>query len=257
MTGIIKTDQLQGAQSTTITIPTGNKISITDSATIGTLNATTMKGVTTFTDSSVFSGVTSFSGTVSGDNNHMVRVFHNTWTSDVGQVLANNIFTTDYLHYKIFTRTRGDANHLLGIRLTTGGDSPVDMSCAVYTGEWGNRAASSARIATSDNGTGSQLYMPDNHAFYAEADLFCEVTLMNARAGAVSGTTNVSPARKRNGQFWWSGQTTNAADNHGMHGWFTFWNSTSSDNPVATGLKIYPSGGNFAEGEISVYGFKV
>ena len=57
MTGIIKTDQLQGAQSTTITIPTGNKISITDSATIGTLNATTMKGVTTFVDSSVFSGV--------------------------------------------------------------------------------------------------------------------------------------------------------------------------------------------------------
>ena len=59
MTGIVKTDQLQGAQSTTITIPTGNKISITDSATIGTLNATTMKGVTTFPDSSVFSGVTS------------------------------------------------------------------------------------------------------------------------------------------------------------------------------------------------------
>ena len=56
MTGIIKTDQLQGAQSTTITIPTGNKISITDSATIGTLNATTMKGLTTFSDSAVFSG---------------------------------------------------------------------------------------------------------------------------------------------------------------------------------------------------------
>jgi len=41
MTGIIKTDQLQGAQSSTITIPTGNKISIADSATIGTINATT------------------------------------------------------------------------------------------------------------------------------------------------------------------------------------------------------------------------
>lgn len=63
MTGIIKTDQLQGAQSTTITIPTGNKISITDSATIGTLNATTMKGVTTFADSAVFSGHLSTSQT--------------------------------------------------------------------------------------------------------------------------------------------------------------------------------------------------
>ena len=59
MTGIIKTDQLQGAQSTTITIPTGNKISITDSATIGTLNATTMRGTTTFADSAVFSGAVS------------------------------------------------------------------------------------------------------------------------------------------------------------------------------------------------------
>ena len=44
MTGIIKTDQLQGAQSSTITIPSGNKISIIDSATIGTLNAATMRG---------------------------------------------------------------------------------------------------------------------------------------------------------------------------------------------------------------------
>ena len=31
MTGIVKTDQIQGAQGTTITIPTGNKISIADS----------------------------------------------------------------------------------------------------------------------------------------------------------------------------------------------------------------------------------
>ena len=68
MTGIIKTDQIQGAQSSTITIPTGNKISIVDSATIGTVDATTMKGVTTFTDSSVFSGAVAFSGTVTGDN---------------------------------------------------------------------------------------------------------------------------------------------------------------------------------------------
>ena len=66
MTGIIKTDQLQGAQSTTITIPTGNKISITDSATIGTLNATTMKGVTTFADSSVFKHIQFTGGVVSG-----------------------------------------------------------------------------------------------------------------------------------------------------------------------------------------------
>ena len=47
MTGIIKTDQLKGAQSSTITIPTGNKISITDSATIGTVTATNIGGTLT------------------------------------------------------------------------------------------------------------------------------------------------------------------------------------------------------------------
>ena len=55
MTGIIKTDQIQGAQGSSVTVTTGHSL-ITDSATIATLNATTMKGVTTFSDSAVFSG---------------------------------------------------------------------------------------------------------------------------------------------------------------------------------------------------------
>ena len=55
MTGIIKTDQIQGAQGSSVTVTTGHSL-ITDSATIATLNATTMKGLTTFSDSAVFSG---------------------------------------------------------------------------------------------------------------------------------------------------------------------------------------------------------
>ncbi len=35
MTGIVKTDQIQGAQGTTVTIPTGNTLAVTDNATIG------------------------------------------------------------------------------------------------------------------------------------------------------------------------------------------------------------------------------
>ena len=35
MTGIIKTDQLQGAQSTTVTVPTGNTLAVTSNATVG------------------------------------------------------------------------------------------------------------------------------------------------------------------------------------------------------------------------------
>ena len=35
MTGIVKTDQLQGAQGTTVTIPTGNTLAVTSNATVG------------------------------------------------------------------------------------------------------------------------------------------------------------------------------------------------------------------------------
>ena len=45
MTGIIKTDQLQGAGSSTVTIPSGT-----------TLNVTTVSGTPTFSGASTFSG---------------------------------------------------------------------------------------------------------------------------------------------------------------------------------------------------------
>ena len=48
MTGIIKTDQLQGAQGTTVTVPTGNTLAVTSNATVGgTLGVT---GIGTFAD---------------------------------------------------------------------------------------------------------------------------------------------------------------------------------------------------------------
>ena len=41
MTGIVKTDQIQGAQSTTVTVPTGNTLAVTSNATVGgTLDVT-------------------------------------------------------------------------------------------------------------------------------------------------------------------------------------------------------------------------
>ena len=48
MTGIIKTDQIQGAQGTTVTVPTGNTLAVTSNATVGgTLGVT---GIGTFAD---------------------------------------------------------------------------------------------------------------------------------------------------------------------------------------------------------------
>ena len=48
MTGIVKTDQIQGAQGTTVTVPTGNTLAVTSNATVGgTLGVT---GIGTFAD---------------------------------------------------------------------------------------------------------------------------------------------------------------------------------------------------------------
>ena len=56
MTGIVKTDQLQGAQGTTVTVPTGNTLAVTSNATVGgTLGVT---GVTTMTSITVGDGHT-------------------------------------------------------------------------------------------------------------------------------------------------------------------------------------------------------
>ena len=72
----------------------------------------------------------------------MTKVFHSAWTSDVAQVLANNVVTTTHLHYKIFLRVQPDANSVVTIYLTTGGNSPADaVNMGVYQGNTMTRAA--------------------------------------------------------------------------------------------------------------------
>ena len=62
MTGIIKTDQLQGAQSTTVTVPTGNTLAVTSNATVGgTLGVT---GNTTMGGTAAITGNTTVGGTL-------------------------------------------------------------------------------------------------------------------------------------------------------------------------------------------------
>ena len=93
MTGIVKTDQLQGAQSSTITIPTGNKISIADSATVGTLNATTMSGTPTFSGGIANTGTVS-AGTLGSSVNfptgHVLQVVQS--NSGTGQSSTSSSF---------------------------------------------------------------------------------------------------------------------------------------------------------------------
>ena len=61
MTGIIKTDQIQGASSSTVTIPSGTA-----------LNVTTVSGTPTFSGASTFSGDVSMNGTAAITGNTTV-----------------------------------------------------------------------------------------------------------------------------------------------------------------------------------------
>ena len=202
----------------------------------------------------VVDGGTNFTGALTG----FERVFYNTWTSDVSQVLANSVFSSDYLHYKVFMRVQPDANSVITVYLTTGGDSPSDaVNMSVHQGDLGNRGASGSAVGTAIAGSNAYLAMPTNNNIYGNADCFAELTIFNAVSGAVSGTTNVSPKRQRGVSYFNTQQNVASSDNHGFHGFGLFQNNTATDNPTVTGLKLAPNSGNWAEGEIAIYGMKV
>ena len=202
----------------------------------------------------VVDGGTNFTGAVTG----FERVFYNTWTSDVSQVLANSVFSSDYLHYKVLMRVQPDASSVITMYLTTGGDSPSDaVNMAVYQGDLGNRGSSGSAIGTAIAGSNAYLAMPTNNNIYGNADCFAELTIFNAVSGAVSGTTNVASKRQRAVSYFNTQQNVASADNHGFRGWGLFQNNTATDNPTVTGLKLAPNTGNWALGEIAIYGMKV
>ena len=63
--------------------------------------------------------------------------------------------------------------------------------------------------------------------------------------------------RTRGFRFTETSQNVNAADIHFSNGGGQFFNSTSSDNPTVTGFKFAPHTGNWAQGEITVYGYNI
>ena len=80
MTGIIKTDQIQGAQSTTVTVPTGHTLAVTDNATVGgTLGVT---GDVTATNTSGNRTL----GIITGTSNSSILNMGDTDAANVGQV---------------------------------------------------------------------------------------------------------------------------------------------------------------------------
>ena len=266
MTGIVKTDQIQGAQGTTITIPTGNKISIADSATVGTLNATTMKGVTTFTDSSVFSGVsafsgtTSFSGTVTGDNNdnHLVKIFSSISSSAVTKVETDLITSTydNYLLIGNIVATDGQ-NSSVDIYLRSSGSSLAATGNAginVYQAELFTRAGDATAAGDRLNGNNAYLRIPSSMNIYGGSIMSFRVEFNVLHGGLVTGTTNISPTLVRNGWYSYNFQSVSSSDYHGGTGWFRMANPNENITAV-TGLKINSGASNFVKHNVALYGY--
>ncbi len=80
MTGIIKTDQLQGAQSTTVTVPTGHTLAVTSNATVGGTLSVTGDVTTTNTSGNRTLGI------ITGNSNSSILNMGDTDAANVGQV---------------------------------------------------------------------------------------------------------------------------------------------------------------------------
>lgn len=239
MTGIIKTDQLQGAQSSTITIPSGNKISIIDSATVGTLNAATMRGVTTFEDSSVFSGATNFTGTMTGGNAAMVKVLNDSWTSavsyyDVTSTYINSTYDNYYILWRVAPST-----DTVNIMLRFFHDGAVD------TGNnygWETTNTFSNSTLTSNAGGGINLTLTFSGNATGE-NTMGDILLMD-----VNSTTVASNLLGRYNQY-------NTDGNH-TGGYTTAGQTLGVRTKPVQGLRFMANSGNLASGEITVYGIK-
>tara|TARA_Y100000816_G_scaffold53358_1_gene34329 strand:- start:485 stop:1255 length:771 start_codon:yes stop_codon:yes gene_type:complete len=241
MTGIVKTDQLQGAQSTTITIPTGNKISITDSAIIGTINATTIRGSTTFTDSAVFSGAANLSSTITTSTGHnLVPEFISN-----GQIAGNSatsmsitdaIDTTKYAVHRVIGSvggSHGTSNAHAWMRFLKSGDgTAVDGSNYSYA-------------LDNDTGAGSGGTAEQNVTYWR---------VVRQVASTLSANIDMYIYVKSGNTF--------------MHGASTYWDNSSNrgwcwfggvyygtDTP--TGLYFSNSqGDNTSAMNVSVYGYR-
>jgi len=98
MTGIVKTDQIQGAQGTTVTVPTGNTLAVTSNATVGgTLGVTgnaTMGGTLVNTGLITASAGVAIGGT--GSANTLDDYEEGSWTPSLG---GNTVYNSQVGKY--------------------------------------------------------------------------------------------------------------------------------------------------------------
>tara|TARA_Y100000389_G_C17336890_1_gene451155 strand:- start:43 stop:801 length:759 start_codon:yes stop_codon:yes gene_type:complete len=203
-----------------------------------------------------------FTGTVSGDNNHLVKVASSSSSSGVADVAFDNAITATYNDYLLMGSVVGTdgANFSVDIYFidgTSGVEGAVgsgNTGFAFYQGQMINRAASSSYQGAVLNGDNSYLRLPVSGDVYGGGILTFKVHFHNLFTGVHVGLTNISTRNIRNGSYEWAAQTTNASDHHGGVGWFRADNPNNNRDSI-DGIKINSGNNNFVKHNMALYGY--
>ena len=202
-----------------------------------------------------------FSGTVSGDNNSLVKIFSSISSSAVSKV-ETDLITSDYDNYLLIgsvVATDGQ-NSSIDIYLRDDGSSLAatgNTGLNVYQGEYFNRAGSATPTGNVLNGDNAYLRLPVSQNMYGGSIMSFQVQFNVLYAGLVTGQTNLtSPINRtiRNGFYNWTMQSVTSSDYHGAQGWFRFDNPNQNINSI-DGMKINSGASNFVKHNVALYGY--
>jgi hypothetical protein len=201
-----------------------------------------------------------FSGTVSGDNNDIVKLSSSTSSSNVTNVTFDTITSTysSYLLQGSIVATDGQ-NSSVDIYLRNGGSDvgSGNTGVAIYQGELINRAAVDTPVGDVLNGDNAYLRLPCERLIYGGSIFSFTVQFSELNAGLLTGQTNLAnPINRliRNGWYSYSYQSVSASDYYGGHGWFRMDNPNANLTNI-TGIKINSGASNFVKHNVQLYGY--
>ncbi len=181
----------------------------------------------------------------------LVRVGGSNSSSATGTVILDNIFTADYMFYKVFGRMEPSTdNYLPQMRLRTGGSSGSDESGTNYkftlkTSRHGNNTGDNNDGSTSGNAFSIGRYGTDAET---ENGGYFEMNVCNPfGTGTLSGT-GAGDYCYIFGHYTHKGSSNNSVQ--------TMFGGRYDGSLTATGMKFQFTSGNCEEHNIQVYGVK-
>ena len=232
-----------------------NNLIIPNAGNIGSVGDTdamaiASNGVVTFSQQPVFSA---------GGAGGFVKLAHTNVSDNTASIIYDNVISSTYDNYVLIGSvvTTSEQNCRMQLIARTGGASGSDVSSgwALGQGEWANRQSASAYQGYVRANVANNIVIPSGLVIYGGAVFTWRCEMMNFHTGLVSEVTNVTARRKYQGNYSWTAQATNAADNHGGSGWFQADTAGTGTAPIITGIKLLFTAGQFNLGSISLFGY--